>query len=266
MILNGYYINNGFYIHNIDIIVEAINFVCLGMKEVIVMTLFEKQFKKVEALCEENNITTYEQLVELLKLNMIPSLDDAQKDAVIILGYSGNGKSTYARRFCEVNEEYKAISWDGEIIKCLNGRRYSELPRDEHLSIVGQAIENHNHQNIILDGNYLNLPLRVALINTLHGYGYHVYLADLTPNIDKTLPFRIEDEIKRYQNMPEYSSYPYDVIRSYVTNVIYDFKRDEETRGAFSEQLRCGVVDLGVEKVLSYQDLDMKLVKEASFK
>lgn len=61
------------------------------------MTLFEKKFKNIEKLLGQSNITSYEELVELLKINMESVQNDADKDAVIILGYSGNGKTTWAK-------------------------------------------------------------------------------------------------------------------------------------------------------------------------
>lgn len=165
------------------------------------------------------------------------------------------------KKFCKRNPRYKVISWDLEFMRRFKGRRYAEISSDEQLLAMGEAIEDGSDQNLVIDGNYLNLPLRTAIINTLHEYGYNIYLADLTPQFEETLAFRIADEVDRYQRMPKYANCSYEDIKRRVTKAIYSFKQDEENRSAFSEQVRCGVVDLGVEKVIGPKDLEMTEVK-----
>ena len=225
------------------------------------MTLFEKEFRKVGSICDNVKVNTYDEFVEILKQYIEPGQDEAKKDAIILLGYSGNGKSTWSREFRQKNSEFQEFSWDEEMGKLLRNRRGQKISGEEQLRVVGQSLEDKSDKNIVVDGNYLNLPLRVALINTLHGYGYNVYLADLTPQINETLQYRIDDEIDKFRSDPRYMGCSDGEIRNHVTKGSYDFKADEEKRSSFSEQVRCGAVGLGVEGVLTPTDFDMKEIK-----
>lgn len=71
----------------------------------------------MEKLLKENAVSSYDELIELLDRNMTLSSEKSSKDAVIILGYSGNGKSTWAREFMKNNKGYEMISWDSAVKK-----------------------------------------------------------------------------------------------------------------------------------------------------
>lgn len=223
--------------------------------------VFEREFKKVEKLLKENAVSSYDELIELLDRNMTLSSEKSSKDAVIILGYSGNGKSTWAREFMKNNKGYEMISWDSAVKKVARGRTYREIPRDEIITAVDFDIENKREHNLILDGNYLNLPLRIATINALHTLDYDVYLADLTSQIDTTILFRIDDETNRQFNNPKYAGYSYEALKKAVARAIYAFKADEDRRSYFSDQVKRGVVGMGVRKVIGSQEFNMDIIK-----
>ena len=101
-----------------------------------------------------------------------------KKNAIIMVGPSCTGKSTYARNFIKKHPDFEYLSMDDcaleelkrtNIIFCFgNDIRANTLGNKE----FGERIEKG--RNLIIDGGWLHINSRSALLKTLKHYGYNV--------------------------------------------------------------------------------------------
>ena len=109
-----------------------------------------------------------------------------QKNAVILVGPSCCGKSTYAREFIKRRPFFKLVSMDEcaiddlenmnviDLFLMMNGRDTAS-PDDLGNRRFGRMLEK-GYRNIIIDGCWLHVNSRGALLRTLEDLGYHTCL------------------------------------------------------------------------------------------
>lgn len=219
------------------------------------MSLYLNNFKKYAELTKKE-YSSYLELVDDVKNNMVPFPEETVGNAVIVLGFSGNGKSTWIKSFIEKEKEYVVVSMD-EIVSHLS-KFIKGFSQTDIIEAFGKVLDHYSSEgkNIIIDGNFLNILTRTALTDTLRELKYNINLVDLTPNIDEVLPIRVRDEfykstgirlstfnIKDYENTDKYKE---------IENKIISFKKDEEKRSVINEQINNNLLELGVNNVYSF--------------
>ena len=127
----------------------------------------------------------YELFKKQTKCKMIASeselhLENCKRTAIILMGLSGYGKTTYARDFVEKHPSFKACLFDEimaesilDYIKkgiTITGKIGDALG----VSKFGNILEMHGKaaNNIIIDGQFVYCNVRGALIKTLRELGY----------------------------------------------------------------------------------------------
>ena len=171
-------------------------------------------------------------------------------NAVVVLGYSGNGKTTAIKNFVLNNPEYKIISID-EICKSFINQNNKYPNIYELQSLFGKELEKSviNKENIILDGNFLNILNRMALSDYLHSNDYNINSLNLTPMISKTLPLRIEDETTKILNKNfQGNRLFYDYANMLATKNIMSFYSLERKRASMIEQEIYKSLNFGIDK------------------
>lgn len=171
-------------------------------------------------------------------------------NAVVVLGYSGNGKTTAIKNFVLNHPEYKIISID-EICKSFINQN-NKYPNIYELQLLfGKELEKSviNKQNIILDGNFLNILNRMALSDYLHSNGYNINSLNLTPMISITLPLRIEEETTKILNKNfQGNRLFYDYTNMLATKNIMSFYSIERKRASMIEQEIYKSLNFGIDK------------------
>lgn len=171
-------------------------------------------------------------------------------NAVVVLGYSGNGKTTAIKNFVLNHPEYKIISID-EICKSFINQN-NKYPNIYELQLLfGKELEKSviNKQNIILDGNFLNILNRMALSDYLHSNGYNINSLNLTPMISITLPLRIEEETTKILNKNfQGNRLFYDYTNMLATKNIMSFYSLERKRASMIEQEIYKSLNFGIDK------------------
>lgn len=94
------------------------------------------------------------------------SLFPYRKNAIILVGQSCIGKTTFAREFIKAHPVWTYISMD----ECTDFSK----PEDEFsgVDIFGKKLEK-GYPNILIDGGWLYITARGALLKTLEELGYH---------------------------------------------------------------------------------------------
>lgn len=218
------------------------------------MNKYQEEFSRFAGIALKEN-TSFDEAVEEVKSELKYKSDFSGEEAIVVLGYSGNGKTTWINKFRRDNPGYEVVSFD-TIVKNLTLRYGDKLDGDILNEAIGEEIERlcDAHSNIIFDGRYLNLFTRCALTQTLHSYGYFVSMVDLTDIIDVTLQHRIYDycgadlgvkidehNINKYSNDPRF-------VQRY--NDIMAFYNWEKQNSLFDLQKALGVVFLDADFVI----------------
>ncbi len=211
------------------------------------MNVYETCFSRYTKI-GERPCRSYQDLIDYVNLEIVDSSKKKDKNAVIVLGYSGNGKSTWIESFRRANPDYEVISMDSV------ARSLGEYPKkSEVVRIFGEKLEkaHDEEKNIIVDGNFLNLLTRSALLDTLKTYDYQVNLVDITDNVLRVLPQRILDVTASRLNYPITKENIDRVLESEefkkARKEVIDFYNDEKRRSYFDEQISYGVVGLGAD-------------------
>ena len=215
------------------------------------MNEYEKQYSKYVEIASRG-YDDYQLIIDAVRLAMVERQGTPTANAIILLGFSGNGKSTWIRNFLRLNPDYEVISMDTIQGEFFMQKIYEPGPV---IRKMGEAIEEaaRHGKNIIFDGNFLNLLTRSALADTLKSFGYNVNAVNITDNIEETLPKRMMDEASRLMNVKiDYSN-----VKRYLNNPtflkisdkIYKYYLLERQKSAFDEQIEYGVLDLGIDKL-----------------
>lgn len=192
-------------------------------------------------------------VVEKIKKVKIKKQDNVSKNAVIILGYSGNGKTTYAWKFLDENPDYSGISYD-DISRYLYKHTGKKVTIDQLYSALASIIMDcyKNGKDMLFDGNFLNICNRMALCDFLHELGYNVNLVDITSQFDEVIVHRVDDEARAFfkrRFSPSYSKC-YDMARKRV----FDYYEYEKTKAFFPEQVELSAQYLGADYVFDFDD------------
>ena len=181
--------------------------------------------------------------------------NDEEKHAVVMHGFSGNGKTTWIKKFCSEHPEYIVLSMDTVVRKKQNelGRRIEGMEITEAFS---EAFDEAcaSSKKIIVDGNFLNLFTRMSLVDSFHTNGYSVSLIDITPIFDTTIKSRIMDEASKVfgvritpENVGRVLGHPaYKQVEAHVRG----FHEQERARANYDEQKLVIGTSIGVEEVI----------------
>ena len=192
----------------------------------------------------------FKEILDEIDKVKLERVENPTLNAVVVLGYSGNGKTTTIKNFVLNNPEYKIISID-EICKSFINQNNKYPNIYELQSLFGNELEKSviNKENIILDGNFLNILNRMALSDYLHSNDYNINSLNLTPMISKTLPLRIEDETTKILNKNfQGNRLFYDYANMLATKNIMSFYSLERKRASMIEQEIYKSLNFGIDK------------------
>lgn len=220
------------------------------------MNIYYDNFSKYRDYVSNFDGDSYIDLVEDVQRLVVPKVgDDDEKHAIVMHGFSGNGKSTWIKNFCLEHPEYIVLSMDTVVRK-----RQEELGiRIEGMEITeafSKAFDEacSSSKKIIVDGNFLNLLTRMALVDSFHMNGYSVSLVDITPIFDITIERRIMDEASRVfgvritdENVGLVKNHPtYKQVEAHVRS----FHEQERASANYDEQRLVLGTSIGVEEVV----------------
>lgn len=192
----------------------------------------------------------FKEILDEIDKVKLERVENPTLNAVVVLGYSGNGKTTAIKNFVLNHPEYKIISID-EICKSFINQNNKYPNIYELQSLFGKELEKSviNKENIILDGNFLNILNRMALSDYLHGNDYNINSLNLTPMISKTLPLRIEDETTKILNKNfQGNRLFYNYANMLATKNIMSFYSLERKRASMIEQEIYKSLNFGIDK------------------
>lgn len=192
----------------------------------------------------------FKEILDEIDKVKLERVENPTLNAVVVLGYSGNGKTTAIKTFVLNHPEYKIISID-EICKMFINQSNKYPNIYELQSLFGKELEKSviNKQNIILDGNFLNILNRMALSDYLHSNGYNINSLNLTPMISITLPLRIEDETTKILNKNfQGNRLFYNYANMLATKNIMSFYSLERKRASMIEQEIYKSLNFGIDK------------------
>ena len=192
----------------------------------------------------------FKEILDEIDKVKLERVENPTLNAVVVLGYSGNGKTTAIKNFVLNNPEYKIISID-EICKSFINQNNKYPNIYELQSLFGKELEKSviNKENIILDGNFLNILNRMALSDYLHSNDYNINSLNLTPMISKTLPLRIEDETTKILNKNfQGNRLFYDYANMLAKKNIMSFYSLERKRASMIEQEIYKSLNFGIDK------------------
>ena len=219
------------------------------------MSVYQEQFKKYEDLSRQSYVN-YFALINAVRNVMVEKPDEVKANAIVMFGFSGNGKSTWIQEFIKSNPNYVVLSMD-EVVNDLFNKYQRMVHSNEVVEEFGNRLENicRNGNNVIIDGNFLNLLTRSALADTLKIFNYQVNLVDITENVAEYLKNRIIDVVReRYgdkYNVQNYNAYVHDRGYEYVQTEILEYYEKEKKTSNLDEQITYDVIDLGVNNVFN---------------
>ena len=169
--------------------------------------------------------------------------------ATIVVGYSGNGKTTYINR--NKDENSYVISMDQVTKELYQEKNESKATPLEIIKRFGEKLEEASRtkkKNIYIDGLWLNLLTRMSLIQTLKSLGYDVTLVSLLDKnlVSSCLKNRIIDETKDLSKDSE----EYERKKDFIIN----FHNDEEKRNAVNEQIQNDMFRLGTNHYIDFEN------------
>ncbi len=108
------------------------------------------------------------------------------KNALILVGQSCVGKTTFAQGFLKKHPDFTLVSME----RCVGTELKSMAQEKTNHDINADTIGNHsfgleleaNHQNIIVDGNWLHMNSRGALLKTLYDLNYRTCIFLIHPD------------------------------------------------------------------------------------
>lgn len=133
-----------------------------------------------------------------------PYIPDSDKNAIILVGPSCAGKTTAALEFVKLYKDFVIVSMDKCAAEELEGMNEVDLfnMRFEADDLTRSKLGNRRfgqmleagHKNIIVDGNWMHINARGALLKTLDSEGYKTTIILVYPTPEEMLK-RIERRI-----------------------------------------------------------------------
>lgn len=225
------------------------------------MSVYEEQFIKYTNVVNQENEKImkgkgagYFGLLNSARNVMVEKCEEPKANAVILFGFSGNGKTTYIEDFIKYNPDYVVASMD-EVVNELHKELNRKITPREITKAFGEEVDVlcKAGKNIIFDGNFLNLLTRSALADTLKLYGYQVNVVDITDNVMEVLTNRIMDvagkrigvkidssNIQQYVNHPKFIE---------AQKEIGNYYNKEVKTSNINEQVQFDAIGEGVDNV-----------------
>lgn len=219
--------------------------------------VYYNNFIKYYQFIQKEDIYSFDDLSmsKISKLTIPKKTSKEDKHAVVMFGFSGNGKTTWINNFCHDNQDYIVLSMDSVVMDlgCKLGRKVNTV---EILAAFSEKIDEvcPKYNNVIVDGNFLNLLTRMALVDSLHTYDFKVTLVDITPIFDITIKKRImskaSDEMGISINEDNDYLYRNDQKYQEVEQEIIDFHNQEKENANYEEQKMYDVIPFGIEEII----------------
>ncbi len=138
-----------------------------------------------------------------------------ERSAVVLLGMSCMGKTTFANQFIKKHPEFTLCSFDNFAIQLIASALFSNVD-EKAIHNFGFALDTYlfEGRKLIIDGQFVNVVARSAIFNTLSNAGYTIYVISFLnmPNeeIEKRLESRaVENTISDLLcKMPDYNPVP----------------------------------------------------------
>ena len=123
------------------------------------------------------------------------SIEFGPKSAVVIVGASGIGKSTFANKFMEVYPSFNLCSHDQFYYQAtenmvISSQKDKEYANSRAVDLLEKHLRNllRKDANLLFEGLYVNPGFRAAILNLLETFGYTVYIICFTSEYtDKVL-------------------------------------------------------------------------------
>lgn len=104
-----------------------------------------------------------------------------RKTAVVLVGVSTCGKSTFAKKFMKAHKGFNYISFDECTFEAEAEVNYSgENVNGRVLELLDEKFERYKRSNILVDGLVVSIERRAALMKTLQEMGYKIYVIYFT--------------------------------------------------------------------------------------
>lgn len=217
---------------------------------------YYNNFLKYATFIKSKSFESLADVMEEVSDIVIPKVDSEEdKKALVMFGFSGNGKTTWINNWCLENPEYVVLSMDS-VVRELSDKLGRQVDGMEITKAFSDKLDEvcSNNKNVIVDGNFLNLLTRMALVDSLHNYGFGVSLVDITPIFDVTIKSRIMSEASRVigeeVNEDNVSKYRDDFRYKNMEQRVMQYHNVERLRASYNEQMVLGATSFGVEDVI----------------
>ena len=218
--------------------------------------IYYNNFLKYATFIKSKSFESLADVMEGVTDIVIPKVDSEEdKKAMVMFGFSGNGKTTWINNFCLENPEYVVLSMDS-VVRELSDRLGRQVDGMEITKAFSEKLDEvcSSNKNVVVDGNFLNLLTRMALVDSLHAYGFCVSLVDITPIFETTIKSRIMSEASRVigeeVNEENISKYRDDFRYKNMERRVMEYHNMERLRSSFKEQMILGATSFGVEDVI----------------
>ena len=218
--------------------------------------VYYNNFLKYATFIKSKSFESLADVMEEVSDIVIPKVDSEEdKKALVMFGFSGNGKTTWINNWCLENPEYVVLSMDS-VVRELSDKLGRQVDGMEITKAFSDKLDEvcSNNKNVIVDGNFLNLLTRMALVDSLHNYGFGVSLVDITPIFDVTIKSRIMSEASRVigeeVNEDNVSKYRDDFRYKNMEQRVMQYHNMERLRASYNEQMVLGATSFGVEDVI----------------
>ena len=217
---------------------------------------YYNNFLKYATFIKSKSFESLADVMEEVSDIVIPKVDSEEdKKALVMFGFSGNGKTTWINNWCLENPEYVVLSMDS-VVRELSDKLGRQVDGMEITMAFSEKLDEvcSNNKNVVVDGNFLNLLTRMALVDSLHNYGFGVSLVDITPIFDVTIKSRIMSEASRVigeeVNEDNVSKYRDDFRYKNMEQRVMQYHNMERLRASYNEQMILGATSFGVEDVI----------------